>query len=327
MILADKIINERKRNGWSQEELAEKLSVSRQSVSKWEGAQSVPDIQKIIQMAQIFGVSTDYLLKDEIECSEVTELVEADSDRNVVRVSMEDANRYIELERKYSPWTANAISMCILSPVVLIFLAAYSEANTNFSEEMAAGIGLVVLFLMIVCAVAIFMKTDSALKEYEFLSEVEIETEYGVSGMVKERRKAFESKKGIGEIIGVVLCIVSALPIIIAALAGVSDFIVVSMVCVLLAIIAVAVNIFVRIGSISDCYNKLLQDEGFTVEAKREDKKLRPFIRIYWSIATVSFLAWSLMTNDWKRTWIVWPVAAVLFVVYRQIVALFVNRD
>lgn len=64
MILADKIIEERKRNGWSQEELAEKLGVSRQSVSKWEGAQSVPDLQRILEMSRIFGVSTDYLLKD-----------------------------------------------------------------------------------------------------------------------------------------------------------------------------------------------------------------------------------------------------------------------
>ena len=62
MILADKIINERKRNAWSQEELADKLGVSRQAVSKWESAQSVPDIQRVIQMAQLFGVSTDYLL-------------------------------------------------------------------------------------------------------------------------------------------------------------------------------------------------------------------------------------------------------------------------
>lgn len=67
MILADKIILLRKRKGWSQEELAEQLSVTRQSVSKWEGAQSVPDIQKIIQMSEIFGVTTDYLLKEEIE--------------------------------------------------------------------------------------------------------------------------------------------------------------------------------------------------------------------------------------------------------------------
>ena len=50
MILADKIINERKKLGWSQEELADKLSVSRQSVSKWEGAQSVPDLQRILEM-------------------------------------------------------------------------------------------------------------------------------------------------------------------------------------------------------------------------------------------------------------------------------------
>ena len=67
MILADKIINERKKNGWSQEELAEKLVVSRQSVSKWEGAQSVPDMQRILEMSRIFGVSCDYLLKEELE--------------------------------------------------------------------------------------------------------------------------------------------------------------------------------------------------------------------------------------------------------------------
>ena len=48
MILADKIIDERKRLGLSQEELAEKLNVSRQAVSKWEGAQSIPDLQRIV---------------------------------------------------------------------------------------------------------------------------------------------------------------------------------------------------------------------------------------------------------------------------------------
>ena len=67
MILADKIMNLRKKAGWSQEELAEQLNVTRQSVSKWEGARAVPDMEKVVQMSRIFGVSTDYLLKDEIE--------------------------------------------------------------------------------------------------------------------------------------------------------------------------------------------------------------------------------------------------------------------
>ena len=65
MIFADKLIALRKKAGWSQEELAEQLGVTRQSVSKWEGAQSVPDIDKILQLSRLFGVTTDYLLKDE----------------------------------------------------------------------------------------------------------------------------------------------------------------------------------------------------------------------------------------------------------------------
>ena len=66
MIFADKLITLRKKAGWSQEELAEKLNVTRQSVSKWEGAQSVPDMDKVVQMSRLFGVTTDFLLKDEL---------------------------------------------------------------------------------------------------------------------------------------------------------------------------------------------------------------------------------------------------------------------
>ena len=73
MIFADKLIALRKKAGWSQEELAEQLGVTRQSVSKWEGAQSVPDIDKILQLSRLFGVTTDYLLKDEQAEPEYTE--------------------------------------------------------------------------------------------------------------------------------------------------------------------------------------------------------------------------------------------------------------
>lgn len=67
MIFADKLIALRKKAGWSQEELAQQLGVTRQSVSKWEGAQSAPDLDKVLQLSRLFDVSTDYLLKDELE--------------------------------------------------------------------------------------------------------------------------------------------------------------------------------------------------------------------------------------------------------------------
>ena len=63
MNIADRIQNLRKSKGYSQEELADKMGVSRQSISKWESEQCSPDIEKIIMMSEIFQVTTDYLLK------------------------------------------------------------------------------------------------------------------------------------------------------------------------------------------------------------------------------------------------------------------------
>lgn len=63
MNIAERIQFLRKQKGYSQEDLADQLGVSRQSVSKWESGQSIPDVEKIIAMSDFFEVTTDYLLK------------------------------------------------------------------------------------------------------------------------------------------------------------------------------------------------------------------------------------------------------------------------
>ena len=66
MKLEEKIMTLRKKQGWSQEELAFRLDVSRQAVSKWEMGSSIPDLDKIIKMSEVFNVTTDYLLKEDV---------------------------------------------------------------------------------------------------------------------------------------------------------------------------------------------------------------------------------------------------------------------
>ena len=158
MILADKIIDERKKNGWSQEELAEQLGVSRQSVSKWESAGSVPDLKKVIQMAELFGVSTDYLLKDELERENraVVETSGSDADSPLRRVSMEEANAFLDAKRETAPRLANTVSLFLLSPVALLLLAGIAESpNYNLAEGPAMAVGLAVLLLL--TAVGVFI--------------------------------------------------------------------------------------------------------------------------------------------------------------------------
>lgn len=71
MTFSEKILHLRKSKGMSQEELAEKLDISRQAISRWEMGTAQPDVQNVIQIAKLFGVSTDYLIMDEKETEEV----------------------------------------------------------------------------------------------------------------------------------------------------------------------------------------------------------------------------------------------------------------
>lgn len=147
MILADKIISLRKKAGWSQEELAEQLGVTRQSVSKWEGAQSVPDMDKVVQMSRLFGVTTDFLLKDEIEEQAA---VPAEEESILRRVTMEQAADYLARRKAAAPKVALAVLLCVISPVTLLLLSAMSKVQRfHISENAAAGIGLCVLLVLV----------------------------------------------------------------------------------------------------------------------------------------------------------------------------------
>ena len=325
MILADKIINLRKKNGWSQEELAEKLGVTRQSISKYEGAQSIPDLDKILKLSEIFGVTTDYLIKDELEEEEYApsqmQENESESDRSVHKVTMEMANEYLQIIDWSAGKTAFATMLCILSPIVLLMLGAMSEMpDYHISENAAAGIGICVLIVLIAIAVTIFILCGMKTKKYEFMEKEDIETAYGVSGMVKEKRDAYHSPYVTQLVIGITCCICSVIPLFGTLAVSESDFYMVSAVCMLLALVAIGTYFIVRSAAKMNAMNQLLEEEDYTRQKKHENKKMSGPVMVYWLIATALYLAWSFTTNDWDRTWIIWPVVGVLFPAFYAIV-------
>ena len=302
MILADKIIEERKKNGWSQEELANKLGVSRQAVSKWESAGSIPDLQRILQMSELFGVTTDYLLKDEIEEEPLNEYTET----NTIKVSMEEANQYLDMKSKGSRIVANATSLCILSPVPLIVLGTMTE------DHILIGFSLVLLLVLVAIAVYLFVNYGLRESHMQHLEKESFETEYGVSGMVRERREQYESTFTRNIAIGVVLCILSVIPTIMAGVMEVEDYMSGISVGLLLIIVSIGV-ILIRAGMIKSSYDTLLQEGEYTIEEKHLKKKTDSFSGAYWCLIVAIYLGWSFWTNNWKFTWIIWPVAGVLY--------------
>lgn len=322
MILADKIAELRKKNGWSQEELAGQLGVSRQSVSKWESASSIPDLDKILKMSEIFGVSTDYLLKDSNEPEEVSlsqaapdAVSNSDNDSDIRTVSLEEANTFMDIVQDMAAKVAAGVSICILSPILLILLGGLSdqEGGCIIPEALVPSAGLTVLLVMVAGAVALFIWYGRKTERFEYLEKEPIELAYGVTGLVEKRKKGYEPSHGISLVIGVGLCILSAVPLFVLGALDENGMLAIYGVVLCLIIVSAGVFFLVRTCMIFGSFQKLLEEGDYSRARKTAEKRNEVISTVYWCVVTAVYLGWSFYTMEWHRTWIIWPCAAVLF--------------
>lgn len=331
MIFADKLIDLRKKNGMSQEELAEKMNVSRQAVSKWEGAQSVPDLNRILALSRIFSVTTDYLLNDEIEVLDDEPVIGDDDEKSLRKVTMEEAAAFLKINEKNARRTAFAVFLCIFSVIPLILLGVAGEGGRiPLSEDGAGVLGLIILLLIVAVAVGIFMISDSEMNPYKYLEEESIDTEYGVSGMVREKKKNNGFSYTRDRVLGVIICIISVIPMIGSVLISESDFVCTVGLCIMLFICAYGVYFLVRAENINEGFEKLLEECKFSKENKAIKKEYdsRPSIgKIYWLIVAALFLTVGFITDDWGHNWIILVIGAVLYGVVVEFSKLFGGKS
>lgn len=315
MILAETIVQLRKQAGWSQEELADKLGVSRQAISKWESAQSVPDLNRILDMSKLFGVSTDVLLKDELDPRDVVEAAPmdvSDTEEPLRKVSLQEANEYMSMRLASAPRVALGVMLCILSPVLLVALTGIQEySKLALSDSQAAAIGILILMCMVGAAVAIFILNAMKLGRFNYIQEDMLDTAYGVSGLARDRRENYRDRHTLMMTVGIVLCVLSCVPIFVAMIISTSELISVFSICVLLIMIGIGVYLIVNTSIIQDTYDALLEEGDYTREKKQASKHYGYIYGIYWMAAVAIYLLISFTTNAWDKSWIVWPVAGV----------------
>lgn len=321
MILAEKIVALRKQLGWSQEELAEQLSISRQSVSKWEQGASIPDLDKILKLSEVFGVSTDYLLKEEEEALVYTGKEERPEEKIV---SAEEADLFMRKMKAGAGKIAGAVALFIFSPVCLILLSGLS-AEGRVRENVAGGFGLMILLLLVAAGAGICIWWGVELKEFEYLKNESFTLAYGVEGIVEKKKQAFKNTYRNGLVIGVSLCILAVLPVCIVSILEKSELTVIVCVCLLLCLVAAAAAIMTRNGEIMESYNVLLRREDYTDENKQERGRAGWFPGVYWAVVTVIFLA-VLFLFETNRMFLVWVFAGVLYAPLYTLVRLLARR-
>lgn len=325
MNLAEKIMKLRKEQGWSQETLASMLDVSRQSVSKWEIGTSVPDLDKIIKMSEIFDVTTDYLLKENFDTFSSHGIEEAANDSPFSDVSgdtlkqsrtlnVNEVISYLDFVIDAAKQVGIGVSLCILSPVCLILLGGLSEYNLfSFSENQASGIGITILVLLVAAAVTLFISEDLKSSKYKYLDKESLFLDNDVYDIVKKRQSSFEESYKKYIIIGVTLCICSVIPYFIAVALDSPSLIYVCCTALLLVIIAVAVYLFIYASMIYESFQRFLKKENSTQEENMHQKRKKSISQLYWSLVLALYLGYSLYTMNWHTSWIIWPCAKVLY--------------
>ncbi|MBQ1260209.1 MAG: helix-turn-helix transcriptional regulator [Clostridia bacterium] len=338
-MLAEKIVILRKKHGMSQEAFAEQLDVSRQAVSKWESGSSFPEIDKIVRISELFGVSTDYLLKDTYTegeeekssyCVEETEETPED-DVCPALVSKEEVVSYISDIKQNSLLLSMCVLLCIISPILLIFLAGASTypdtAGFVISSELAAAIGIVILLLTVALAVAGFVFTGFRLAKCDSLAKGSVcKPGTAAYDMLCRERNDFERPFLVNLIIGIVLCILSPLPLIFSAVSEADLFYVVCSVDILLLVVSVGVFLIVRVSVIREGYEKLYS--SYSINAERREKTSTAFSvlggleEIYWTLLLVVYLVWSFKSMDWHITWLVWVIGGVVWTIIESVFAM-----
>ncbi len=301
-----KLAELRRKKGLTQEELADKMGVTRQSVSKWESGQSLPDLEKIIKLSELFEVTTDYLIKDE------NNRFTNNFNNEVLKrqISLEEAKDYLKVKKTTARYNAFATFLCIISPITLILLAAFSEVKEfSLTENVAAGIGLITTLLLVGIAVAIFVRSSSKLEEFNYIEKETFKLGFAVKDMVKERKDKYKSRFDQLRILGIFLCIVAAIPLFIGMIINdENDLLMVSMVAVTIFIVANGVFLLVLSYSIWDGFEKLISEGAFNKKNEKDD----PVLGAYWALVTLVFLFYSIITKNWRYSWLIFLAGGLL---------------
>lgn len=244
-----------------------------------------------------------------------------------IPMSYAQAQECLTTYRRASRGIGIGVVLCILAVMPLFVLLGLFELEL-LSEGLAVALGLGALFVLVAAAVVLFIFYGPQLSPYEkWKTNGAVLEQEGVAWA--RQQKALQSRYFPLRIaLGVVLCILSVVPMLVTGIltdgAPFEDGAVLMALSVLFPLVAVGVYQFIRAGMVDSCCKMLLGelDTGPALSPVdvKTGKKVPTVVdivaQIYWPLVVIAYLVWSFLTWDWRITWILWPIAGILFGIF-----------
>lgn len=281
----------RKIKNMSQEQLAEKLEVSRQAVSKWESGNGYPETEKLIAICEIFDCSMDNLVKGKI-----------------TKDTTGEKRKYESMQNKFSKGISLGVGIILLGVTVLLYFAGLSgkPGISELSQQQYGIIGVTVLLICVLISLPIFITLGISQDDFKkknpqlsnFYSEEEIDS--------------YNKKFIVGIVTGVSLMLIGTILLVFLYGMKIVDENGTIPVVVLMAFITIAVPILSYCGIQKDKYDIQKYNENNSEESKKRNIKADKICGVIMLIATAVFLSLGFVLNLWKICWITFPIGGIL---------------
>lgn len=272
----------RKLKGLSQEELAEKMQVSRQAISKWESGAAYPEIEKLSELSKILGCSVDDIINGKFK----------------VRTTIDDKIIYDRLMNKFSKQISLAVALILLGVSIFLAIAGFGMSYTNY--------GLVVLLIFVAISVPIFVWRGIEFSNYKlkhpkleyFYTQAEID---GYDGKFSVLMAVAIGIIMVGLVVFLALTVTHICP-------EESPF----ATAVFMLFITIATPTFVYAGIQKSKYDIAGYNKVNALQSRIRSSKAGKISGVIMLIATIVFLLWGFLGDGWNLSWLAFPIGGIL---------------
>ena len=301
MTFSEKITALRERAGMSQADLAERCGVAKKTLMRWERGDAMPDIDKIVLLAEIFSVSTDSLLIDSVNPEK-----DGGARREKPRrhVSIDEAREYLKTKFRSAYRIAAATLLMMLSPGIMLVVMALPFR----SDRLSTVLGLVAFFLLCILSVSIYIYSHSKTARFDFIGAEDFSLDYGAMDMLAKTEEKIMLSYAVRNTVAMTLCILSVAPLVIAALIPhVSELGIMIAILASLFVAGLGVAMFITSGIKRSTLSALRASGGAEHAYSKElEDRIR---RGFWILVIGFYLLYSFVSGNWHLSWLIFIFA------------------
>jgi hypothetical protein len=241
------------------------------------------------------------------------EVKDLESETKHISMTDSEVERYLQVSKETGRQVALGVAIILLGVANLIFVNALAERGF-MAEKIAQAVGVGGLLLLIALAVYTFIMAGMKSEKYEKLETTTVKIDPylhdRISQMKEDYRPAF-ARRIAGGVAIILLAVVALVTVAILEVGG--EFALMLLVVGLLLAIALAVGLFISAGSKMETFDKLLNEGDYSKQHKAGNSFAEKLSGPYWMLVAAIYLTWSFISNSWGITWIVFPIAGILF--------------